>query len=150
MKTNNTQNNASRESFPKSIPAIIGAGIIVIAGLILIETAVKTGWLLAVGMFISGLLLLIGGIWLKKALLLFSGCIFTSFGIGLLIQAAGINLFETQTLIGLLLAQLWLWLFVDVFLLTSSFGQYRLVGAHPGIFDWLYCVRFSFYHRHTV
>ncbi len=104
MKTNNTQNHASRESIPKSIPAIIGAGIIVIAGLILIETAVKTGWLLAVGMFISGLLLLIGGIWLKKALLLFSGCIFTSFGIGLLIQAAGINLFETQTLIGLLLA----------------------------------------------
>lgn len=132
MKKDNSQNHNGNDKIQRWIPAIIGIGIIIIAILILVETALKTGWLLAAGLFVSGLLLLVGGFALKRALLLFSGCIFTSFGIGLLVQAAEINLFAAQTLVGLLLASFGLGcllMFIFSRLVLGSTAWWALIPA---------------------
>ncbi len=92
------------EAMQRRILMFAGIGILLSAVLILVESQLKTGWLLGLGLFVSGTLLLVGGAWMRRRIMLYAGILFACFGLGLLVQAFGLNLFEPLTLVGVLLA----------------------------------------------
>lgn len=92
------------EQMQRRVLLFAGIGILVSAGLLLVESQFNTGWLLALGLFVSGSLLLVGGAWMRRRIMLYAGILFACFGLGLLIQSMGLGLFEPLTMVGVLLA----------------------------------------------